>query len=211
MATKTHTKSTPLPPQFTTSYGSSPQLQLNHLINTHIITPPSTQPSTQPSMSISSSYPYAPPIDDPAPYHRSRPNVLKRLRSRLQLAYYRYEVTYGIYVMTPEEKFVANTFLLVFISLLVWGLFLYFPPLLFQKLGRLAWILTGAGMDGAKDRVSAELKVATGTCNNGIASGAGPGAGPGPGPGPGPWGASTGAIISTSSIATVSHQPMLRV
>ncbi|OAX84114.1 hypothetical protein ACJ72_01526 [Emergomyces africanus] len=152
-------------------------------------------------MSISSSYPYAPPIDDPAPLHRSRPNVLKRLRNRLQLAYYRYEVTYGIYVMTPEEKFVANTFLLVFISLLVWGLFLYFPPLLFQKLGRLAWILTGAGMDSVKERVSAELKVATGAGTGiGIGFDAGP-AGPGPG--------STGAAISISS--AVSHRPIPRV
>ncbi|EEH35568.1 hypothetical protein PAAG_06615 [Paracoccidioides lutzii Pb01] len=122
-------------------------------------------------MTTTRTYPYAPPINDPAS-RRRQPNILKRLSNRLQLAYYRYEVTYGIYVMTPEEKFVANSFLLVFLSLLVWALFLYFPPLLFQKLSRLVWILTGT--DGVKESITVSLTLANVTgASTGICAGAG--------------------------------------
>lgn len=75
--------------------------------------------------------------------YASRPPLLKRISERLRLAYYRYEVTYGLYVMSPGEKLVANTFVLVCLSLLVWALFWYFPALLYAKMGRLGWILTG--------------------------------------------------------------------
>lgn len=72
-----------------------------------------------------------------------RPNALRRLADRIQLEYYRYEVTFGIYVLTPGEKLAANTFVMVVMSLLLWALLLYFPSLLYQKLSRLVWLLTG--------------------------------------------------------------------
>ncbi|QSS59920.1 DUF3317 superfamily protein [Histoplasma capsulatum] len=193
--------SSPLRSQLTGSHNAS-RLQFNHLIKTRVKSasaPPASaaasSSSDTTSMSILTSYPYAHPVDDSAPIRHDKPSLLRRFTNRLQLAYYRYEVTYGIYVMTPEEKFVANTFLLVFISLLLWGLFLYFPPLLFQKLSRLAWILTGAGIDGVRERVSAELKLVNGST--------GTGAVPCPG---GPW--STGVTIAISP--TVSHQLLPR-
>jgi hypothetical protein len=61
----------------------------------------------------------------------------------VRLEYYRYEVTFGLYVMTPSEKLVTNTFVIVILTLLLWALLLYFPSLLYQKLGRLVWLLTG--------------------------------------------------------------------
>jgi hypothetical protein len=67
----------------------------------------------------------------------------KRFFDRVRLEYYRYEVTFGLYVMTPSEKLVANTFVVVVLSLLLWALLLYFPSLLYHKLGRLVWLLTG--------------------------------------------------------------------
>ncbi|KAL5355829.1 hypothetical protein BJX96DRAFT_141933 [Aspergillus floccosus] len=70
-------------------------------------------------------------------------NVLQRLVDRVRLEYYRYEVTFGLYVMTPGEKLVANSFVIVVLSLLFWALLLYFPALLYQKLTRLVWLLTG--------------------------------------------------------------------
>jgi hypothetical protein len=73
---------------------------------------------------------------------RSR-NPFQRFFDRLRLEYYRYEVTFGLYVMTPSEKFVANTFVVVVLSLLFWALVLYFPSLLYHKLSRLVWLLTG--------------------------------------------------------------------
>lgn len=72
-----------------------------------------------------------------------RRNVLQRVVDRIRVQYYRYEVTFGLYVMTPGEKFVANTFVIVVLSLLIWALLLYFPTMLYQKLSRLIWLLTG--------------------------------------------------------------------
>ncbi|PWY63606.1 hypothetical protein BO83DRAFT_154964 [Aspergillus eucalypticola CBS 122712] len=72
-----------------------------------------------------------------------RRNILQRFVDRIRLEYYRYEVTFGLYVMTPGEKLVANTFVMVVLSLLFWALLVYFPALLYQKLSRLVWLLTG--------------------------------------------------------------------
>jgi hypothetical protein len=72
-----------------------------------------------------------------------RRSLLTCCLDRVRLEYYRYEVTFGVYVMTPGEKFVANTFVLVFLSLLIWASLLYLPQLLFQKLGRGLWLVTG--------------------------------------------------------------------
>lgn len=80
-----------------------------------------------------------------ATLHGNRRNLLLHGVDRIRLLYYRYEVTFGVYVMTPGEKFVANTFVLVFLSLLIWASLLYFPQLLFRKLGRMIWLLTGHG------------------------------------------------------------------
>ncbi|BCS19951.1 serine palmitoyltransferase small subunit family protein [Aspergillus puulaauensis] len=74
---------------------------------------------------------------------KTRRNILQRATDRVRLEYYRYEVTFGLYVMTPAEKLVANTFVFVFLSLLLWALLVYFPALLYQKLSRLVWLLTG--------------------------------------------------------------------
>ncbi|KAJ5723967.1 hypothetical protein N7488_002002 [Penicillium malachiteum] len=70
-------------------------------------------------------------------------NPSQRLVDRVRLEYYRYEVTFGLYVMTPSEKFVANTIVLVILTLLLWALVVYFPSLLYNKLSRLVWLLTG--------------------------------------------------------------------
>ncbi|KAJ5102136.1 hypothetical protein NUU61_004358 [Penicillium alfredii] len=72
-----------------------------------------------------------------------RRNPFQRFFDRVRLEYYRYEVTFGLYVMTPSEKLVANAFVIVVLSLLFWALLLYFPPLLYQKISRLVWLLTG--------------------------------------------------------------------
>lgn len=76
-------------------------------------------------------------------YSKQHRNIALRFVDWVCLEYYRYEVTFGIYVMSPGEKFVANTFVFVFLSLLLWATLLYLPPLLFSKIGRLVWILTG--------------------------------------------------------------------
>lgn len=84
----------------------------------------------------------------PKSYGQHR-NIVQRCIDRVRMSYYRYEVTWGVYVMTPGEKFAANTFVLIFLSLLVWALFLYFPQLLFRKLARFVWLVTGHSEDVA--------------------------------------------------------------
>ena len=77
------------------------------------------------------------------PYEKQTPSVLQRFVDRVRLEYYRYEVTYGVYTLTPWEKAVANAFVIIFLSLLLWTTLVYFPPLLYRKLSRLIWLLTG--------------------------------------------------------------------
>jgi hypothetical protein len=72
-----------------------------------------------------------------------RRGPIQRVVDHARLEYYRYEVTFGLYVMSPSEKLVANTFVIVVLSLLLWALLLYFQSLLYQKLSRLVWLLTG--------------------------------------------------------------------
>ncbi|KAL3478682.1 hypothetical protein BJX99DRAFT_256330 [Aspergillus californicus] len=77
------------------------------------------------------------------PLGKSRRNVFRRATDRVRLEYYRYEVTFGLYVMTPAEKLIANSFVMVVLGLLFWASLVYFPALLYQKLSRLIWLLTG--------------------------------------------------------------------
>lgn len=72
-----------------------------------------------------------------------RRNVFKRVVERVRLEYYRYEVTIGVYCMTWGEKWIFNSFVVFVLLLLVWALFFYFPSLLFHKVKRLGWLLTG--------------------------------------------------------------------
>lgn len=72
-----------------------------------------------------------------------RQGILRRMTDRVCMEYYRYQVTFGLYVMTSSEKLAANTFVIVVLSLLFWALLLYFPSLLYSKLSRLVWLLTG--------------------------------------------------------------------
>lgn len=69
--------------------------------------------------------------------------ILRRMADRVWIEYYRYQVTFGLYVMTSTEKLAANTFVMVVLSLMFWALLLYFPSLLYHKLSRLVWLLTG--------------------------------------------------------------------
>lgn len=61
----------------------------------------------------------------------------------LRLEHYRYEVTFGLYVMTPTERIVTNTFVVTSLLLLCWALLLYFPSLIYRKFFHVVWILTG--------------------------------------------------------------------
>ena len=74
---------------------------------------------------------------------QSNRNIVQRSIDRVRLEHYRYEVTYGVNGLTPWEKAIANAFVAVFLSLLIWTMLFYFPALLYRKLSRLIWLLTG--------------------------------------------------------------------
>jgi hypothetical protein len=77
------------------------------------------------------------------PYTKQHRNLALRLVDWVCLEYYRYEVTFGVYMMSPGEKFVANTLVLFSLSLLLWASLLYLSHLLLSKADRLVWLLTG--------------------------------------------------------------------
>ena len=70
-------------------------------------------------------------------------NMIQQCMHFLRVEYYRYEVTFGLYVMTATEKIVANTFVITSLLLLCWALWLYFPSLIFRKFIHFVWLLTG--------------------------------------------------------------------
>ena|SRR5271156_1445651 len=52
-----------------------------------------------------------------------RPSPTKgRIRTYLERKYYQYEVTWGPYVLTPGEKFIINSLVIIIFSLLAYGL-----------------------------------------------------------------------------------------
>jgi serine palmitoyltransferase small subunit len=58
--------------------------------------------------------------------------------------YYQYEVTFSPYVLTPGEKFVLNTIVVVLLTLLFVGMTTYLPKLVARAAVRLFWLYTGA-------------------------------------------------------------------
>jgi hypothetical protein len=67
-----------------------------------------------------------------------------RILRRTQLAYYRYEVTFGLYVMLPAEKAILNTFVLGFFGLLLAAVSFYLPDLLSRLVGKSLYLYTGS-------------------------------------------------------------------
>ncbi|KAH8821569.1 hypothetical protein F5884DRAFT_768339 [Xylogone sp. PMI_703] len=45
----------------------------------------------------------------------------------LQRKRYQYEVTFSLYMLTPTEKFIFNTFLFLFLSMIIVAVTLYLP------------------------------------------------------------------------------------
>ncbi|KIY01206.1 uncharacterized protein Z520_02758 [Fonsecaea multimorphosa CBS 102226] len=67
-----------------------------------------------------------------------------KLSNYLRLRYYQYEVTFGLYVMTPGEKLVLNSVVLVAFAALSYALFWGFQPFIVNLLCRLIYYVTGS-------------------------------------------------------------------
>ncbi|EXJ74922.1 uncharacterized protein A1O5_01618 [Cladophialophora psammophila CBS 110553] len=67
-----------------------------------------------------------------------------KLSNYLRLRYYQYEVTFGLYVMTPTEKLVFNSVILIAFTGLLYALFWEFQPFIVNTLCRLIYYITGS-------------------------------------------------------------------
>ncbi|KAH0842846.1 hypothetical protein AYO21_10979 [Fonsecaea monophora] len=67
-----------------------------------------------------------------------------KLSNYLRLRYYQYEVTFGLYVMTPGEKLIFNSVILIAFTALLYALFWGFEPFIVNTLCRLIYYLTGS-------------------------------------------------------------------
>jgi len=65
------------------------------------------------------------------------------LNKQIQLIYYQYEVTFSAYVLTPLEKVVLNSIVLVLLSIFLFGTTFYLPRFLSRVVSRLVWLYTG--------------------------------------------------------------------
>ncbi|RPB25394.1 hypothetical protein L211DRAFT_120856 [Terfezia boudieri ATCC MYA-4762] len=73
------------------------------------------------------------------------PSTTSSLIRLLQRKRYQYEVTYSLYMLTPMEKFIFNTFLFAFLSMLILAASLYLPQHVATITSRAWFYLVGDG------------------------------------------------------------------
>ena len=77
------------------------------------------------------------------PKRREKASVLENMVYQVHLMYYRYEVTFSAYVLTPGEKIVLNSIVLFLFGLILTGIVSYLPPLLTRGLVNMLWLRPG--------------------------------------------------------------------
>ncbi|TAQ85630.1 hypothetical protein B7494_g6043 [Chlorociboria aeruginascens] len=77
----------------------------------------------------------------------------------LQRKRYQYEVTFSLYMLTPTEKFIFNSFLFLFFSMIVIAMTLYLPQHIAFLTNR-AWFYYN-GPESAKSAMQSAVESAT--------------------------------------------------
>ena len=85
-----------------------------------------------------------------SPRFEFRLTIPAKISDYLRLKYYQYEVTYGLYVMTFEEKLIVNTFVFCVLTTIFYGVFFGLQPFLVRSLCRFVWYTNGS-LDGVQD------------------------------------------------------------
>ena len=75
---------------------------------------------------------------------KSRIYMPAKVSSYMRLRYYQYEVTFGLYVMTPWEKLVFNTIILATLAAILYALSWGFQPFVVDALCRIIYYMTGS-------------------------------------------------------------------
>lgn len=78
------------------------------------------------------------------PRRPKTPSLVGDLRYQAQLAYYRYEINTGLYVMSPGEKLAFNLVHLFLLALMLSALYYCLPGVLTRPLRRLPYFLNGS-------------------------------------------------------------------
>ncbi|KAI9852609.1 MAG: hypothetical protein M1824_001850 [Vezdaea acicularis] len=68
----------------------------------------------------------------------------------LQRKRYQYEVTFSLYMLTPTEKFIFNSFLFLFISMIIIAASLYLPQHIMTIASRAWFYYAGEEGDGSR-------------------------------------------------------------
>lgn len=79
-------------------------------------------------------------FDPRRPHNPRRHSFVSSLIDHTKIAYYQYEVTFPLYVMSPGEKLAFNSFMLMFLSLLIFTVVTYLPPLVLLASRELLWL-----------------------------------------------------------------------
>jgi len=83
-------------------------------------------------------------FDPRRPHHPRRRSFVSSLVEHTKIAYYKYEVTFPLYAMSPGEKFAFNSSMLIFLSLLIFTAVTYLPPLILITSRQLLWLSKSA-------------------------------------------------------------------
>jgi hypothetical protein len=83
---------------------------------------------------------YAPPAQS----RRPRISIPAKLSNYLQVRYYQYEVTFGLYMMTPPEKVILNTILFTILAGILYGLYIGLEPFVVDTVCKMIYYITGS-------------------------------------------------------------------
>jgi hypothetical protein len=89
----------------------------------------------------------------PVQWRKSHDFFPERLTNYLRLKYYQYEVTFGLYVMTPVEKLIVNTVILGILVTLSSVVYFGLQPFLVRVICQLIYYITGS-CSGVEDLCS---------------------------------------------------------
>jgi len=82
---------------------------------------------------------------------------VRGFKNYLQLRYYQYEVTFGLYMMTPCEKLATNAVFVVTLILLAYGLYTGLQPFVLNAVNRTVYYLTGTDAGIAESQSPSRL------------------------------------------------------
>ena len=75
---------------------------------------------------------------------KPRVSMPTKVSNYLRLRHYQYEVTFGLYIMTPGEKLIFNAIILATLATLLYALFWGFQPFIVNALCRIIYYITGS-------------------------------------------------------------------